>query len=175
MGLHAIDGIAVHYTGPYTAYGPIVAAEEGLHWFTLRNGWDPGARYMPDERAGLRAGRATHPHREAVAEVPGVLTQAELALLTGVQCEPLMAPSADGVATWRYRLAPGASVTGPDPAGGGGQFWLLLAGGMAATDSRMLSVHSCVFVPPEAEALSPRAGAEGAEMLCMQFAVRARH
>jgi len=68
LGRHALAGVEVHYTDAYSAYGPIVAGEDGIAWFTLRNAWDPGARYMRDARAELRAARATnHQHREAVA------------------------------------------------------------------------------------------------------------
>jgi hypothetical protein len=38
-----------------------------------------------------------------------------------------------------------------------------------------MPVNSCVFVAPDAGALITRAGGEGAEVLCMQFPVRARH
>ena len=47
LGVHDVASVAVHYTDSYSAYGPIVAADEGVSWFTLRNAWDPGARYMP--------------------------------------------------------------------------------------------------------------------------------
>ena len=47
LGVHDVGTVSVHYTDSYSAYGPIVAAGEGISWFTLRNAWDPGARYMP--------------------------------------------------------------------------------------------------------------------------------
>lgn len=175
FGVHDVDGIVVHYTGPYTAYGPLVASGKGLDWFTLRNGWDPGARYMPAERQGLREGRARYPHREATAEVRQVLTETELARLAGNSEEAILAPAEDGVAAWRYRLAPGGTLTGPEPGTGGGQFWVILSGSMAATGEKLLPVKSCVFVPPEDDALRPTAGPMGAEALCLQFAVRPRH
>lgn len=59
LGPHDTGTVAVHYTDAYSAYGPIVAADEGIAWFTLRNCWDPGAKYMADldSRAELRASR----------------------------------------------------------------------------------------------------------------------
>ena len=67
MGTHAAQPVTVHYSQAYTAYGPIRASQDqGVHYFTLRNGYDPGARFMhdPDNRARLRKipGRR---HREA--------------------------------------------------------------------------------------------------------------
>ena len=53
LGDHEFSDGAVHYTDAYSAYGPIVAGKSGIWWFTLRNRWDPGARYMPAERECL--------------------------------------------------------------------------------------------------------------------------
>ena len=175
FGVHDVDGIVVHYTGPYTAYGPLVASDQGLDWFTLRSGWDPGARYMPAERQSLREGRAKYPHREATAEVKQVLTETELVRLAENTAEPILPAAEDGVAAWRYRLAPGASLTGPEPGLGGGQFWVILAGSMTASGGELLPVKSCVFVPPEEAPLAPVAGPMGTEILCLQFAARPRN
>jgi hypothetical protein len=175
MGLHPLTGVAVHYTGPYSSYGPIVAAEDGLQWFTLRNGFDQGAQYMPAQRLGLREGRARHPHREAAVDVPNVFSAAELARLTEVTRETVLAPADDGVGTWRYRLPPGAEISGPAPSSGGGQYWLVLEGSMAMEPGKNLPRHSCGFVAPDAAEARVVAGAQGAEILCMQFARRASH
>ncbi len=173
FGIHQVDGVAVHYSGPYSAYGPIVADDRGISWFTLRKAYDQGAQYMPAERAGLRDGRARFQHREATAEVPGVLAEADLARLAGPSTDAVLAQEQDGVGAWRHRLPPGASLTGPDPATGGGQFWLVLSGSL--TEPETLGRNSCLFVAPTAAAVRPVAGPTGAEILCMQFPVRARH
>src|SRR5919199_2365261 len=47
LGRHAVAPISVHYVNAFSAYGPLRAGETGLHYFTLRNGYDPGARYVP--------------------------------------------------------------------------------------------------------------------------------
>ncbi len=57
LGLHDIKPVTVHFAGAHTAYGPIRASQdEGVYYFTLRNGFDPGARFMamPENRAALR-------------------------------------------------------------------------------------------------------------------------
>lgn len=170
MGLHALDGVAVHYTDAYSAYGPIVAAEDGLAWFTLRNGWDPGARYMTEARAELRAARAENfVHREAVAGNVHPLPDSALARLGDVQCSKLLGPGPDGLATWHYRLPPGAALAGPDPADGAGQFWIVLGGTLSIADAAPLPPHSCVFAAPDDGPLAVRAGTTGAEALCLQF------
>src|SRR5665213_1317402 len=84
LGVHDVATVSVHYTDSYSAYGPIVAAGEGISWFTLRNAGDPGARYMPAERAQLREARARFQHREATCGPLAPLTEAELTALTEV-------------------------------------------------------------------------------------------
>jgi hypothetical protein len=61
LGTHGVGTVAVHYTDAWSAYGPIVAADEGISWFTLRNTWDSGA---------LHAGRARAVAGGAGAEPP---------------------------------------------------------------------------------------------------------
>ncbi len=175
FGTHAAAAVTVHYTDPYSAYGPIRASGKGIQWFTLRSAWDPGARYMPAYRDELRAARARHQHREATATPQPALSEAELRRIAQAECAPVVARTADGMGAWRYQMPPGASVRGPDPGEGGGQFWLVLAGRLGAGGSAPMPVHSCVFVAPDAGALIAWAGGEGAETLCMQFPVGVRH
>jgi hypothetical protein len=170
MGLHDTGSIAVHYTDAYSAYGPIVAAGDGIAWFTLRPGWDPGAKYMenPDNRAELRASRGRHTHWEATTDPVPALDEAALKSLSSVGCQRLL-EGEDGLATWRHQLPPGAALTGPDPAAAGGQFWLVLAGTLKAADSALLGVNSTIFVAPDDGPLTAVAGPGGAEALCLQF------
>jgi hypothetical protein len=169
MGTHDVEGVALHFTARYSAYGPIVASERGVNYFTLRNGFDPGAKYMPGARTELKT-RRRNAHREAVVDPCPSARTAELAALAAPICQNVMPPEADGLAAWRYRLPPGAELTGPEPAAGRGQHWLVLAGDVrrdAAADA--FGVFSCLFVYPTDPALKLRAGAQGAELLCMQY------
>src|SRR5712664_2592678 len=53
MGTHEVNPPTVHFAAAHTAYGPIRASNDvGVSYFTLRNGFDPGARFMhtPDNR-----------------------------------------------------------------------------------------------------------------------------
>jgi hypothetical protein len=172
LGLHDTAGIAVHYTDAFSAYGPIVAAEDGIAWFTLRPGWDPGAKYMEmlDNRAELRASRDRHTHWEATTDPVPPLADAALRATTAIACEQVL-EGGYGLATWRYRLPPGAPLAGPDPKAGGGQFWLVLAGTLSAAGSGFLGANSTIFVGPGDDALDALAGPGGAEALCLQFRV----
>lgn len=176
LGRHALEGVEVHYTDAYSAYGPIVAAEHGIAWFTLRNAWDPGARYMTSARAELRAARAEdYRHREAVAGAIHPMSDAELAAVAEVTCHPVLGPGPDGLATWHCKLPPSAELIGPDPSQGGGQFWIVLAGRLSTGGSPPLPPRSCAFVAPDDAALLVQTGAAGAEALCLQFPRRPSH
>jgi hypothetical protein len=174
LGRHDIGTVAVHYTDAWSAYGPIVAAGEGVSWFTLRNTWDAGAQYMPTARSKLRAARARFQHRETTSAPLAPWSEAELGRLSAVEQVTEMA-TADGMASWRFRLPAAATGIGPDPGNGGGQFWVVLAGTASCAGSALLPVESCVFVGPEDAALSMTAGPAGVELLCVQFPLLARH
>ena len=167
MGTHEVRPVTVHFSGAYTAYGPIqTEAEEGVWYFTLRNGFDPGARFMmrPENRSHLRTvpGRR---HREIVAgPLPPPTTPAEAVL----------GPEPDGTAAWRYRIAPGEPVIGPDPATGRGQYWVV-TGGSLLHAGQTLPRLSCVFVYPDEPAFQAAAGPDGVEVIALQFPRRETH
>jgi hypothetical protein len=176
LGIHDVGTVAVHYTDAWSAYGPIVAAGEGISWLTLRNTWDSGARYMPAARDQLRAARARNfQHREVTAPPLAVASVEQLVRAQRPSCDTVIEAMPDGMATWRYRLPAGASDRGPDPRSGGGQFWLVLSGSAAVGGEMFLPANSCVFVAPDDGALTVLAGDGGAEALCLQFPVLARH
>ena len=175
LGTHDVGTVSVHYTDAYSAYGPIVAAGEGISWFTLRNAWDPGARYMPAERAQLREARARFQHREATCGPLAPLTEAELAALADVTGSAVIEETKDGLGTWRYTVKSGGVARGPDPSTGGGQFWLVSSGTAHVPGGALLPPNSCVFVAPDDAALQMFAGPSGADLLCMQFPKRAHH
>ena len=137
LGQHDVGTVAVHYTDAWSAYGPIVAADEGIAWFTLRNAWDSGARYMPAAREQLRAARVQNfQHREATAAPMPVASDVELARTDKLACMAVIEQTADGMATWRYRLPADAIVHGPAiRREGGGQFWIVLSGAASAAGS----------------------------------------
>ncbi len=175
LGVHDIASVAVHYTDAYSAYGPIVAAQDGVSWFTLRNAWDSGALYMPEHRRLLREARAKYQHREATCGPLPALTETELAALPQASGKAVIAEAKDGLGTWRYTAPPSGCVTGPKPDSGGGQFWLIAAGSAAIAGGAVLSVQSCVFVAPDDTAPQWVAGILGADLICMQFPKQARH
>jgi hypothetical protein len=168
FGNEPVQSISVHYAGAYTPYGPIVAGPDGIGYLTCRATFDPGARTMPAALDELRAaGRAP---RDLVSEPLEIGPSRRPA--THPECETVLGPESDGLTAWLYRLPAGATVTGPDPAAGGGQFWVVLDGEMRAPDGALLPPRSCVFVSAD-EPAQHVASAPGTPLaiLAMQFPV----
>jgi hypothetical protein len=75
---------------------------------------------------------------------------------------------------WRYRLAPGQAVTGPDPSRGRGQYWVVTDGSLVSNEDALPKL-SCVFVYPDDVPFQAVAGADGVEVIAMQFPVHKTH
>lgn len=161
LGTHDVEPISVHFGAAFSPYGPIRAGAAGLHYFTLRNSWDPGARYMPGARSELPRPR---PYRIALSQVSPDDRKPGRSIVLG--------PETDGLGAWRWHLGEGDAFEGPDPAEGRGQFWLVLAGTLQC--EAVLGRKSCLFVGPEEPAFRGRAGAGGLHILALQFPSR-RH
>ena len=56
LGKRRADPVTVQFAGGHTPYGPIAAEDRGIRYFTLRQAWDPGAKYMPAMRGRLVRG-----------------------------------------------------------------------------------------------------------------------
>ena len=147
LGHHEVAAGAVHFAGAWSAYGPLSAGPEGLRYFTLRNRWDPGARYMelPENRSARRA--RPRQHRESVG---------------------MIAVATDGLCVEQLVVASGEPITGIDPASGAGQFWLALSGHMIS-ENTAVQPKSCLFVSPDEPPFAAIAGADGATLLLLQF------
>ncbi len=115
-----------------------------------------------ENRSALRA-VPNRQHREAVA---GPLTTATQ------PTEALIGPEGDGMAAWRYAIEPGAEVTGPNPAAGRGQYWVVTRGSLNHGQADLQKM-SCAFVYPDEASFSAVAGPEGAEIIAMQFPTHA--
>ena len=152
LGRHEVAPGTVHFVAAHSAYGPIRAGAAGLAYFTLRNGWDPGARYMPGARGELP--RARH-HREASGGA--------------------IAAAPDGLAATPVALPPGgamvgAAMTGPAP-DDGESFWVVLDGSLIL-DGQRLGPRSCVFLAAGEPLPDARAGEAGARVMAMRFPAR---
>jgi hypothetical protein len=157
MGNVPLRAVTVHFAGAFTAYGPIVAEGSPIEYLTLRNGYDPGAQWMPGAKEKLKAAVA-RTHREATSAPADADANSSI----------LIAPQQDGLAAWMHRVPAGASFTGGDPAGGAGQFWFSLTGGFTR-GGKAHGPRSCLFLSDDERPLTVTAGEAGLEMIIVQF------
>ena len=160
IGKKAVRPITFQYADAFTPYGPIVAAEEGLSFFTLRNIASGGFWAMPGNRQHMpgRAGRNIEGVFDLEAGVPaaGEVTR-----------EVLMPAQDDGVAAVGIRL--GANACAPAMAAEGkGQFYLVCAGSVLV-DGKELPARSVIRVEADEPAIDLQASGDGALVLGLQF------
>ena len=172
FGRHAVELVTVHYAGAYTAYGPLRPGGQGLAFFTLRDAWDPGARFLPAHKDELRLARVAR--REAVAAPVRVPDAAALQATAQPTCQTLLESPHDALGAWCQRLPPGAPADVPPVAGSGGEFWLVLAGDLQWEGQPVATRWSCAYVASDAPAPAVRAAAGGALLLVMRLPLRLR-
>ena len=156
--------LTVQYASGHTPYGPIVAGDDGIVYFTLRQRWDPGAKYMPQMRDKLVRGR----QRQAlVADLP-VQDAHALATRTSSDTLDFIGPEADGLLGALISVAPGDEHVLPAPSDGAGQYHVVIAGTLIA-DGREYERWSCQFAFPNDSTVSARAGQRGLQLLVLRF------
>lgn len=162
LGRTVVSPITVHYAGAYTGYGPITAGEEGLWYFTLRPMMDNGAQFLPESRPKMKDWPKKHYHS---APLQSISTNA-LAALARAESITVQHDD-DGMRVETIRVPAGTNATAPDPAQGGGQFFLVTNGSMHI-DGKKFGRLSCVWVAHTEAAMTIQAGAEGVELLMLQ-------
>jgi hypothetical protein len=170
IGAHPVAPLTVQYANGHTPYGPIVASETGVKYFTLRQRWDAGAKYLPASRDKLVKGS----QRARVKGSLGVSSDEDRAARREQLVETVFPAEADGLAGWLYRLGPGQACILPEPSVGGGQYLLVTAGAMVSGDEE-LPHNSVAFVSPDEEAFRVVAGRGGLDLLVLQFPVLAQN
>lgn len=167
LGRHAVGALSIHYTNRQTAYGPIVAGEEGLTYFTLRQVATKGIWYLKDDNAREKLDR-TLPKRQATVG-PVKTTSAEaLRGLSAAETEALIEPHEDGLGAWMVRVPAGATIASPVHPAGTGRYFLVIGGSMRL-QGQDLDVRSTAFVSHDEKDFNITAGAEGLEVLVLQY------
>ncbi len=166
LGKRALQPWSVHYTNGYTGYGPLCAGASGMAFVTLRNHFDAGARYFPAGQSFMKSA----PKRHHLAGPPFLSHAAAWHSVPLATCDLVLEPEDDGLAAWCLRLGPHSHLSAPDPAQGGGQYFLV-AGGTLLHEGTALSPLSCLYVSADATPLELQSGAEGLAILVLQFPV----
>ncbi len=149
MGAFPAAPITVQYANGHTPYGPIVAGDQGVRYFTLRQRWDPGAKYLPASRDMLRKGGQRTRIKGGIAETGETerRARATAAFEPVFDCEP------DGLAAWMLRLGPNQAHVLPEPAGGGGQYLIVMQGHLAH-DGQHLDRLSTLYITSDEPSLT---------------------
>jgi len=164
LGRDPVRPVTVHYAGAYTGYGPLVAGDEGLDYFTIRPVYDTGAHYLPGARSEMVRGPRRTLHSVPVAP----LAPLDLRALAAPVALDLIALQPDLIAARLVRLPPGAAHADLDPRGSGGQF-VAVVGGSLAHARGSLTALDFVFVSADEGAFRMRAEGDGAEVVLMQL------
>ena len=171
IGQHDIVPITVHFAAPFSPYGPIRAEAEGVHYFTLRNGWDPGAQWMPQSRSDLLAARPRVGHAITATRVEPMRSD-ELRRLRQSTTEVVL-NAQGGLDVSIHRIPPHRSWHGPRTESGTGQFRIVTGGAASAVDATGgvcdLEPLSCMFVAPTDDVSPLTASDSGLEVLVLQF------
>lgn len=161
IGKKEVRPVTFQYADAFTPYGPIVARDDGISFFTLRNVASGGHFSMPGSKHLMqcRAGR----------NIAAVFEQDPAPLPDGQSSrEALMDPQEDGVDAVGIRLGANAVAQGL-PNDAGGQYYLVCAGSLVAEGAE-LPEKSLIRVNPGEETPDLQAGDEGANVLALQFA-----
>jgi hypothetical protein len=164
IGAHPTTPLTIQYANGHTPYGPIVASDTGVKYFTLRQRWDPGAKYLPASRNKLVMGNQR-------ARVKGGLRESseeDRKARKDQAIDTVFSREVDGLAGWLHRMGPGHACSLPDPADGGGQYLLVISGALVA-DGKELARLSAVFISPDEPAFEAVAGRDGLDLLVLQF------
>ena len=167
FGAHYVQAITVHYAGAYTGYGPIVAGENGLSYFTIRSVFEQGAFMLPQDRDKMVRG----PKKQMHSQTYPASETAALAARAGVETIELFPAQHDGVAATRLLLPPDGEVTAPAGAGSSGQYIMPVAGSLMHC-GREFTRWEPIFVSADEPPLPLRAGAGGADVLYLRLATR---
>ena len=126
IGAHKLESVTIHYAGAYTGYGPLVAGEEGIQYFTIRPVCESGMIPVSTGRAQMIRGPKRHATAGPLALTPPEALQA----LSHIDVRWEIPMAEDGLGAAVVRMPPASTlrdVVAPQPAAEGA-FVVVLAG-----------------------------------------------
>lgn len=162
IGARTLEPVTVHYAGAYTGYGPLVAGDEGLQYFTIRTVYETGAIRVADSEGRWPKG----PRRHATSKPVELFDDLRLRTLSAPATTVVLPVAEDGLASSTVALPPGGSMPPVDIGVGEGVFLLVLAGDVVA-DGQQLDRHESLYVSNGEPFPAIIAGDGGAQLVAM--------
>jgi hypothetical protein len=153
--------VTIQYTDAWVPYGPIEVTKEGFALLALWPRPNDETYEMPKDANTIREHLRHKPRRILFRKLDVIdehIAAAEEATLI----------QEDAVWARRWRLPVGATLETPDPAQGGGQFFIPLQGSVNY-EGQEYPRWSTIYVGPQDHAISLRAGDQGVDLLGVQF------
>lgn len=169
IGPHAVAPLALHYAGQQTAYGPIIAGDDGITYMTLRGIMEDNAFLLPEAKSYVDK---SIPKYQTYTPVVAPVSRAGLARLPAPSVQDMIAPQDGGLAAWLVRVPPGQRVAPPAHGQGAGRYYLVTEGELSMP-GEVLTRFGCAWLDPAEIATPIQAGASGVELLVLQFPANA--
>jgi rubredoxin len=164
MGRHDIKTNSVHFSHPYTPYGPFTSTDkDSLTCLILRSRPDTGAQHDPAAIAALNQMPDRNPWQVTHDVSLPELGSASVALQVVPELDDNGMPT-----TYALRMKPGATVLTPDPTIGEGLF-VVVEKGSLLHDNKEARALTLVWVSTHEKPFEIRAGSEGLEGLILRF------
>ena len=170
FGIKPIEGMTVHYAMAFTPYAPIHAEGTNVEYYTLRNGWDPGARWMPEHKDALKG--KTKSYRHGLGLIPALIGDADGPQnIDGIKTHAVVPAEADGLGATLFQTTSAQVISGPAPDTGRGQYWMVLRGACTINGEDAFE-RSLIFIAPTDKAPVVQSSSTGVAIMCMQFPKR---
>lgn len=169
IGAHALQSVTIHYAGAYTGYGPLVAGEAGIQYFTIRPVCESGMIPVSTGRDQMIRG----PKRHATAGPLDLASPEELGALAGAEVRWEIPMAEDGLGAAVIRMPPGSVLTDmATQSAADGTFMVVLSGSVRHGQTSLGRWESLFFSSDEAV---PElvAGENGAEMVFLYTPAKA--
>ena len=168
LGRHDVSPISVHFASGHTGYGPITPGPDGLKYFTLRASADEtGAQYLPANRHKMHA----IPKKNVLLDAIPLAGPDELCQLTQVR-RINVKQDESGLRVDVVSIPPGmqTEISGQPKSAG---LMILVVSGSFSHAEQAFTRWSCMFIGNDESGALLKGGADGAQILALQFPLEA--
>ena len=168
LGRHDVSPISVHFASGHTGYGPITPGPDGLKYFTLRASADEtGAQYLPANRHKMHA----IPKKNVLLDAIPLAGPDELCQLTQVR-RINVKQDESGLRVDVVSIPPGmqTEISGQPKSAG---LMILVISGSFFHAEQTFTRWSCMFIGNNESGALLKGGADGAQILALQFPLEA--